>query len=129
MVFRIRLLLCIVALSATACSPADDGDPATNDGAMPGPTPAPYAIQIDRVLPHDPDAFTQGLVFADGVLFESTGLEGQSDVRRVELDSGTVLDREALPDSEFGEGVALHDGSLHQLTWRDEHGYVRDRDP
>ena len=125
---RIRLLLCLVALSATACSSGDGGDPATNDAARPGPTPAPYAIEIDRVLPHDAEAFTQGLVFADGVLYESTGLEGQSEVRRVELASGTVLDREALPDTDFGEGLALHDGSLHQLTWRNERGYVRDQE-
>ena len=123
---RIRLLLCLVALSATACSAGDGDDGATRDVALPGRTPTPYALEIDRMLPHDSEAFTQGLVFSDGVLFESTGLEGQSEVRRVELDSGTVLDREALPETEFGEGLALHDGSLHQLTWRNERGYVRD---
>ncbi len=128
MVRHIRLLLCLGALAAAACSSGDGDDAAAPDVDMSGATPVPYAIQVERVLPHDSEAFTQGLVFADGVLYESTGLEGQSEVRRVELDSGTVLDREALPEAEFGEGLALHDGSLHQLTWRNERGYVRDQE-
>src|SRR5690606_12610274 len=68
----------------------------------------------------------QGLLYHDGVLYESTGRYGVSELRRVELESGRVLQRVRLPDDRFGEGLALLDGRLYQLTWESGVGYVYD---
>jgi glutamine cyclotransferase len=91
--------------------------------ALPG---QPRGWEVVRQFPHDTSAYTQGLVYADGILYESTGLYGHSTLRRVELATGRVLDRVALPDDRFGEGLALRDGRLYQLTWMSEVAYVYD---
>ena len=92
------------------------------------PTPAPAVAAYDPPVlqvavvaryPHDPQAFTQGLLFHAGHLYESTGREGQSEIRRVDLTSGRVLARQAIPASQFGEGMALAGDTLVSLTWRD----------
>jgi glutamine cyclotransferase len=77
--------------------------------------------------PHDPQAFTQGLAFAAGTLYESTGLYGHSELRRVDLATGAVLQRRALPPHLFGEGLTAWRGGLVQLTWRSGEGLVYDR--
>lgn len=77
-------------------------------------------------LPHDPGAFTQGLVYRDGVFYESTGLYGRSSLRRVDPATGRVLARRELPRELFGEGLALVGGSLYQLTWREGRVLVAD---
>jgi glutamine cyclotransferase len=77
-------------------------------------------------LPHDPTAFTQGLFFKDGVFYESTGLYGQSSLRRVDPATGRVLSRRALPANAFGEGLALVGGKLYQLSWREGRVFVFD---
>lgn len=74
--------------------------------------------------PHDPRAFTEGLLFRDGSLFESIGLEGRSEVRRVDLTTGAVRARAPIPASEFGEGLASWKDELVSLTW---HGGVAHR--
>ena len=97
------------------------------------PPPVPYDSNTPRVVarevaswPHDSLAFTQGLVMWRGHLFEGTGLEGQSDVREVELTSGRVLRRAPLESQYFGEGVVVHDSVLYQLTWKHGRGFTRD---
>jgi len=70
-------------------------------------------------FPHDSRAFTQGLLFSEGVLYESTGLYGKSTLRRVDPETGEVLDMVSLDKELFGEGLALRDGELVQLTWRE----------
>ncbi len=77
-------------------------------------------------FPHDPTAFTEGLVSADSVLFESTGLYGHSELRRVDLRSGRVLASRALPANRFGEGLALLNDRLFQLTWKAGVAYTYD---
>jgi glutaminyl-peptide cyclotransferase len=77
-------------------------------------------------FPHDPTAYTQGLVWGDSVLFESTGQYGHSDVRRVDLHSGRVLASRPLPADRFGEGLALLKGRLYQLTWKEGVAYTYD---
>ena len=77
-------------------------------------------------LPHDPRAFTQGLVLNAGVLFESTGLNGQSSLRRVDRASGQVTESVSLPTDEFGEGLALVGERLVQLTWMNGLAHVYD---
>ncbi|MFW5733455.1 MAG: glutaminyl-peptide cyclotransferase, partial [Oceanidesulfovibrio sp.] len=75
---------------------------------------------------HDPEAFTQGLLLANGVLYESTGQYGRSDVRKVDPQTGRVLDKRSLPDGFFGEGLALVAGTLYQLTWRERTAFLYD---
>lgn len=78
--------------------------------------------------PHDADAFTQGLVWSDGRFFESTGRYGRSDLREVDAASGEVIRRRPLDPREFGEGLALVDDRLIQLTYREGVAHVYDRD-
>lgn len=87
-------------------------------------------IEVDvlRAFPHDPGAFTQGLVVRNGQIFESTGLYGQSTVRRVDLDTGAVLQTARLPDTQFGEGLAIWKNTLVVLTWQSGQGHVLDLD-
>lgn len=82
---------------------------------------------INRTYPHDPAAFTQGLEFRDGVLYEGTGRNGQSSVRRVDLATGKVLQQVALAAEHFGEGITTWDDSILQLTWQSQLGFVYDR--
>jgi glutamine cyclotransferase len=83
-----------------------------------------FKVRILKSYPHDPGAFTQGLIFANGFLYESTGLNGKSSLRQVELETGRVLKKYDLPFQYFGEGLTLWDGSLIQLTWTSEKGFV-----
>lgn len=91
-----------------------------------GPVPV-YAVTVVKRFPHDPAAFTQGLVVDGDALLEGTGLTGRSDLRRVDLNTGRVLKRRALPSDVFGEGVTLLNGRVYQLTWQSKTGYVYDR--
>ena len=84
--------------------------------------------RVVRQFPHDPQAFTQGLFFHDGVLYESTGLHGESTLRRVALESGEVLEERRLLPSLFGEGAALVGDRIVQLTWKAGIGFVYDRE-
>jgi len=81
---------------------------------------------VVHVYPHDPEAFTQGLVYLDGLLYEGTGLNGQSTLRRVDLETGEVLDSRSLPDQFFGEGIAIIDDRIFQLTWLSNVGFIYD---
>lgn len=85
------------------------------------------AYRVVHTFPHDPNAFTQGLVFVDGMLYESTGLRGQSSLRMVDLASGRVLQEHALPAQYFGEGLTDWGSHLIQLTWQSHVGFVYDR--
>lgn len=92
------------------------------------PMTAPVSrFEVVRVYPHDREAFTQGLVFSAGVLYEGTGLNGRSGIRKVKLENGEVLQVQALESHHFGEGIALVGDSLVQLTWRSGVGFVYDR--
>jgi glutaminyl-peptide cyclotransferase len=78
--------------------------------------------EVVNAYPHDPGAFTQGLIYHDGYLYESTGLYGQSSLRKVELETGTVLQQVDLSPEYFGEGLTLWKRKLLQLTWRENTG-------
>jgi glutamine cyclotransferase len=86
--------------------------------AVPAKVPMLTATIIAR-YPHDKTAFTEGLLWHDGALYESTGQEGASDVRRVNLADGKILARATIPAAQFGEGLALSAGQLISLTWHD----------
>lgn len=85
-----------------------------------------YTYEIVNVFPHDPSAFTQGLVFHNGILLESTGQYGSSTVRKVELTSGTPFRRFDLPGDFFGEGLAILKDKIYQLTWQENTAFVYD---
>lgn len=103
-------------------------------GASPGASPAgrgtptEYGYTVVNVLPHDPGAFTEGLVIDAGRLYESTGsFTEPSSVREVDLQSGTILQRVDLPGEYFGEGLTVVGDRLFQLTWKSQKGFVYDR--
>jgi glutamine cyclotransferase len=108
---RICLTL-LVTIPTLGCDGAGGGD-----GAQ---------FRVTARFPHDPAAYTQGLVQAGDVLYESTGRYGHSEVRRVELRSGRVLAARALPPDRFGEGLTLLGGRLYQLTWQSGVAYSYD---
>jgi glutaminyl-peptide cyclotransferase len=83
---------------------------------------------VINIYPHDPSAFTQGLIYTNGVLYESTGLNGRSSLRRVALETGEVLQRRDIPQEYFAEGLTLFDDRLIQLTWQNRVGFVYDQD-
>ena len=85
-----------------------------------------YGYQILHTYPHDPAAFTQGLVYLNGFLYESTGLQGQSTFRKVDLTTGQVLQSKSMGAQYFGEGLAILSGKAYQLTWLDQQGFVYD---
>ena len=80
--------------------------------------PVSYTYRVEQTYPHDHSAWTQGLVYADSVLYEGTGLNGRSSLRKVDLETGEVLEIKRLDEDLFGEGIALLDGEIFQLTWR-----------
>ena len=87
-------------------------------------TPEQLVVKVRASFPHDPDAFTQGLVYHRGRLYESTGLNGRSSVRRVDPHSGRVEAQTALEPTFFGEGLARVGDQLWQLTWKDGRAFV-----
>ncbi|HMD36355.1 MAG TPA: glutaminyl-peptide cyclotransferase, partial [Vicinamibacterales bacterium] len=91
------------------------------------PTLPAYGYQIVRVYPHDREAFTQGLEFLDGVLYEGTGLNGRSSIRRVELETGKVLQKRNVAEEHFGEGITVWKSDVIELTWQSHVAFVYDR--
>lgn len=112
------MLPMLVALWACSASPRS-----SQDG------PVRYGSEIAAVYPHDPRAFTQGLAYGgNGILYEGTGIRGESSLRKVQLESGEVSRMRALPERYFGEGIALWEDEIIQLTWRSNVGFVYERE-
>ena len=103
------------------CCPCDSAAPAS------GALPRQYTYEKVSSFPHDPEAFTQGLLWDGGYLYESTGLNGHSSLRRVKLETGELLQNRTVDDSFFAEGLALDGGRLVQLTWKSQRALVYDR--
>jgi glutamine cyclotransferase len=117
------LLAAAAAFAMPACgAPAQNAAPAAAE-----PAPAVYNYRIVATYPHDPRAFTQGLVFLGGQLYESTGQHGQSTIRRVNIADGRVLQSVALPASQFGEGIVDWGDQIVSITWQGGTGYRWDR--
>jgi glutamine cyclotransferase len=89
--------------------------------------PVNYSYRIVHVYPHDENAFTEGLLIDNGVLYESTGLYGNSSLRRVDLETGEILQSYALPNQYFGEGITVFDDKIIQLTYQSHIGFVYDK--
>lgn len=114
--------LAILVLSLVA------GEGARSQEALEHPAAPVHDYRVVARYPHDPQAFTQGLVYRDGLLYESTGRRGRSELREVRLETGAVLRRRAVADEYFAEGLALWDGRLIQLTWTAGVGFIYGRD-
>jgi glutamine cyclotransferase len=93
-----------------------------------GPSLPIYTYTVVRSYPHDPAAFTQGLQWVDGVLYEGTGNHGASSIRKVRLETGEVLQKRDLAEQYFGEGIVVRNNELFQLTYKTEIGFVYDRE-
>ena len=85
-----------------------------------------YDVEVVHTYPHDAAAFTEGLFYLNGVLYESTGLEGHSSIRKVRLETGAVLQQIDVPAQYFGEGIVNWHGHLISLTWKSQVGFVYD---
>jgi glutaminyl-peptide cyclotransferase len=111
-----------------ASAPAAGDNSAKTNGNATGPLAQPvlYGYEVANVFPHDANSFTQGLIFYNGVLIESAGQYGVSTLRRVELETGRVLKKVAVPPQYFAEGVTLLGGKLYQLTWEHGRGFIYD---
>jgi glutaminyl-peptide cyclotransferase len=112
-------------------APAAAGSHEGPSAAAGSPSATPGGVlrlraRVLAVHPHDPGAYTQGLLWNEGVVLESTGLYGASSLRRWDLESGEIYDRVALPAELFGEGLALAGDRLVQLTWREGRARVYD---
>jgi glutaminyl-peptide cyclotransferase len=86
--------------------------------------PAIYGYRIRNSYHHDTKAFTQGLMYHNGYLYEGTGQKGESSIRKIELETGKILQIRYIPDQYFGEGITIHNNKLYQLTWRSRKGFV-----
>lgn len=118
-----RIICAAAFLTAFACSPPPSAKP-----VLPAPPPVPvFGYTVTASYPHDPLAFTEGLQFVDGALYESTGIEGTSWVRKTDLASGQVLQQRDLDKQYFGEGIAVLPDKIIQLTWKNGKGFVLDR--
>ncbi|MGB6607350.1 MAG: glutaminyl-peptide cyclotransferase [Atribacterota bacterium] len=97
-------------------------EPSANSNVIPV-----YTYKVVNTYPHDRNAFTEGLVFEDGVLYEGTGLRGYSNLRRVKLETGEILQICELPPQFFGEGVTVYGNKIIQLTWQSHIGFIYDK--
>lgn len=123
-----RALAALVLLLA-GCGPHGQSGAAANVAPVP---PAPgvvrYGYEVLKAWPHDPGAFTQGLLFRHGSLLESTGLNGESSLREVDWQTGRILKQVNVPREYFAEGLAVIEGKAYQLTWQNRKGFIYDAD-
>lgn len=118
-----RYLLFTALLAAFSCSPSTGPAPAASNAPL---VPA-YSYDVVAVYPHDPKAFTQGLLIEDGQLYESTGQKGASWIRKVDLATGAVQQQHDIDPQYFGEGMVIWGDRIITLTWQDEKGFILDR--
>ena len=116
---RYRALLALPVLLALGSPAATESPLQAVVNAPPAPAVPVLTATVVARYPHDPDAFTQGLIWRGGSLYESVGQVGRSEVRRVRPADGRVLARAPIPPTQFGEGLAAHGDELVSLTWHD----------
>jgi len=109
-----------VVIIFTGCSkdPTGPDDPLSNGGFK------EYTYIKLNAFPHDSNAFTQGLVFHEGYFYEGTGLYGSSSLRKIEVESGTILQQVDLSTNYFGEGITIYENHIYQLTWLEKKGFI-----
>jgi glutamine cyclotransferase len=125
--FFIALLGGLLFAAVLACSEPSTARQAAQSSEESAADSVPvYTYQVVNTWPHDDEAYTQGLVFYDGQLFESTGLRGESTLRRVELKTGKVKKKVEIAREYFAEGIAIFRDKIFQLTWQSRKGFVYD---
>jgi glutamine cyclotransferase len=126
--FLVALFLLLTVLGIISCSliPGYEGGNHTARFKASQSVPV-YTYKIVNVYPHDRSAFTEGLVFLNGVIYEGTGLYEKSSLRKVDLESGKVLQIYELPARYFGEGITVFKDIIIQLTWQSNLGFIYDR--
>ena len=121
---RLLMLLFTVSLAVGCSGNTTPPKPNTNaNTAKPAALPI-YGYEVVKAYPHDPKAFTEGLFFSNGFLYESTGEKGASSLRKVELETGKVVQKWDMPREDFGEGIAMIGDKIYQLTWQQGLGRV-----
>ena len=121
------LLFIFISISLACGGVANTPKPNINVNAKPQPSAVPvYGYEVVKSYPHDPKAFTEGLFYHDGFLYESTGEENESTLRKVELETGKVVQKWNLPKEDFGEGISMIGDKIYMLTWRGGLGRVFD---
>ncbi len=148
---KLSLLLILFLLVFSACSQtavpaptAPPPEPTATETAVPTPTKPPepspvsetavpnaipiYTYEIIHTYDHDPNSFTQGLIYEDGIFYEGSGLYGQSTLRKVDVETGDIIQMIELPEQYFGEGITTFDDELIQLTWQSQTGFVYDKE-
>jgi glutamine cyclotransferase len=128
MVYKLLLGMCLLLIISCHNSSSSDYD---NSLPVAKPIPPPTAImfKVDAVYPHDPNAFTQGLEFYNGKLYEGTGEPGQSRLRITDIKTGKVEQDHLIPDSSvFGEGITIFHNKIYQLTWQSHKIFVYNLD-
>lgn len=131
----LRILPFALVCSPLACvqdSPVPQSSPVLNENeqaqaATPAPSVPTDTYEVVHSWPHDPQAFTQGLIYQDGALYESTGQYGASSLRKVELETGKVRKKVSLPSEFFAEGMTIFQGRIFQLTWQAHKGFIYDQ--
>jgi glutaminyl-peptide cyclotransferase len=134
--FFLMILFTVFAVSCKTEAPANGSNVKVNSVAnankpanLPNQTADKipvYTYEIVNTFKHDPKAFTQGLVFHNGFFYESTGEYGDSSLRKVEIESGKVLQKKDLSEDYFAEGMTIMNGKIYQITWREFTGFVYD---
>ena len=128
-IFSLALLILLGIVFICACSNSQESSAPEGSANPSTPSIIPvYTYKVVNTYPHDRNAFTQGLVFEHGALYEGTGLRGRSTLRRVELETGDILQIRELPAQFFGEGVTIYENNAIQLTWQSSIGFVYDKD-
>jgi glutamine cyclotransferase len=117
---RISFILLAASLACVSCTPSPPPAATTSPTVS---DPVYYGYTIVHSYPHDPAAFTEGLVYWSGNLYESTGLNGQSSLREVDLGSGKILRQIPLSNDLFGEGLAILGDQAYQLTWQNHQAF------
>ena len=141
--FGVLLAMLAIIHPLTACgskTTMHDNPPSTDEFTRPGAAPSVpqptetasglsipiYTYEVINSWPHDPDAFTQGLVFHEGKLYESTGHFGTSTLRKLDLKKNEILKKIPVSAECFAEGIAIYQGKIYQLTWTEHKAFVYD---
>lgn len=127
----VAALLLALTTTAAACNsdaPPADAKPAPANGATTttAPRTPTYTFEVVRTYPHDAGAYTEGLLWHDGRMFESTGQKGQSNIREVDLQTGRVIRQHDIDSTYFGEGIIILGDNLWELTWQNNVGFLYD---
>jgi glutaminyl-peptide cyclotransferase len=122
---RLAVIWLLALPASFACNKTSNENFSSSNSGAEQSVPV-YRYEVVNTYPHDPNAFTQGLVFHDGRLLESTGEQGRSSLREVDLETGAILRQVRLPNEYFTEGLTLLKGKIYQLTWQHQLGFIYD---